>query len=128
MNVSAAKTLFTVWAGTQFDASTTGTKKTTPDQIGIRLGPIAAFSYFRGFLAAFNDSDAAVTVDVKSGAATVYSLSLAPGQSLRNEVDLSTVSGAAVLTTELTVGTAGTGTGEISVNLEIEQPIIVSGC
>lgn len=110
------------------DVSTTGLKFTTPAAFGNRLGALQAIKYKRSDFRAFNDSDAAITVALFEGANQIASHTLAAGAAAATEVDVGGISGAAALTVQVTVDTAGTGTGQAFARLDVEQPVLVGGC
>lgn len=127
MSTLANKVAFS-FISTVFDVTATGEAYTTPPAIGHRLGVLQAIKYKTARFAAANHSDAAVTVTLKAGAGDVASLTLTPGAAASTEVDVYGISGAANLTISANVDAVGTGTGQVQAVLDVEQPVIVSGC
>jgi len=110
------------------DVSTTGLKFTTPTGFASRLGVLQAITYKRAEFKAQNSSSADVTVELFQGAVSLGSLVMAANASGSIEVDLAGVSGAANLTVEVTVATAGSGNGTVFARLDVEQPLQVGRC
>jgi hypothetical protein len=127
MSTLANKAAFS-FISSAFDVTATGAAYSTPPAIGHRLGVLQAIKYKTARFAAANNSDAAITVTLKAGEGDVASLTLAPGAAASTEVDVYGISGAANLTISVNVDTVGTGTGQVQALLDIEQPVIVSGC
>jgi hypothetical protein len=110
------------------DVSTTGLKFTTANAFANRLGVLQAITYKRAELRAQNVSDASVTVEVFAGADSLGAVTMSANGAGVVDVDLAGISGAALITAKITVGTAGTGTGQVFARLDIEQPLQVGRC
>lgn len=128
MSVTLAnKVSFEFLPGVSFDASTLGVNHTTPVPMRHSIGPLAAIMYKKASFKVFNDSDAAIEVSL-NGISTISTVNLAAGASSSVEIDIGSVNGSEQLSIEVNVTAAGTGNGQVYARLDIEQPIVVSGC
>lgn len=114
-------------AGVSFDASTIGVNHTTPASMRHTLGPLAAITYKQAFFRVYNDSDAAIEATL-DGLENIITVSVAAGASASVEVDVGKLTGSEAISASANVTTAGSGTGNLYARLDIEQPLVVSGC
>ena len=138
MSTLAGKSVFSFEPKLAVVMDATGTTA-TPAALAAKLGPLSQLNYKPstfGYVLRLSSAPTTGTADVRlmAGATEVASFTISlSGATLMSDsaaVDLSAVSGDAVITAEIEVTAAADAgiTGTLDTQLDVEQPLIISGC